>query len=84
MDKERQNLATRRQARRDRGSVAATNLPPTLSGRQTAMILGCSYWSLLEQVKRGDCPVAPLRLGRRYRWPTQLVFAAVGLVDDDQ
>jgi hypothetical protein len=57
-------------------------LPPTLNGRQTALIFGCSYWSLLEQVKRGDCPVEPLRLGRNLRWPTTRVLAAVGIERD--
>lgn len=61
------------------GRLVAESLPPTLDGRATAELFGCSYWSLLEQVKRGDCPVMPLRLGKRYRWPTALVLEAVGL-----
>lgn len=52
---------------------------PTLDGHQTAELLGCSYWSLLEQVKRGDCPVVPLRLGRKYRWPTAAVLRLLGI-----
>ena len=46
------------------------NLPTVLDGRVTAELFGCSYWSLLEQVKAGTCPVAPLRLGRKLMWPT--------------
>ena len=59
------------------GEVA--DLPTTLDGRQTAELLGCSYWSLLQQVKAGTCPVAPLRLGRALRWPTRAVLKALHL-----
>ena len=55
------------------------HLPPTLDGHQTAEILGCSYWMLLELVKAGRAPVEPLRLGRRLRWPTIAVLAVVGI-----
>lgn len=58
------------------------DLPPTLDGRTTAQIWGCSYWSLLDQVKAGTCPVKPLRLGRKLRWPTTLVLRAVGVSAD--
>ncbi len=55
------------------------DLPPTLDGHRTAEILGCSYWSLLEQVKAGVCPVEPIRLGRNLRWPTATVLRTIGL-----
>jgi len=55
------------------------DLPPTLDGHQTAEILGCSYWSLLEQAKAGTCPVKPLHLGRNLRWPTVAVLRVVGI-----
>ena len=55
------------------------DLPPTLDGRQVAELFGCSYWSLLEQVKDGACPVAPLRLGRKLRWPTAQVLRVLGV-----
>jgi hypothetical protein len=58
------------------------DLPPTLDGRQVAEILGCSYWSLLEQVKFGRCPVEPLRLGRNLRWPTVAVLRVIGIDSD--
>lgn len=54
-------------------------LPPTLDAQQVAGILGCSVWCLYETVKRGECPVAPLHLGRKLRWPTAAVLHAVGL-----
>ena len=59
------------------------NLPPTLDGRQTAELLGCSYWSLLQQVKAGTCPVEPLRLGRCLRWPTSAVLKVLHLDSAD-
>jgi hypothetical protein len=55
------------------------NDEPTIDGHRTAEIFGCSYWSLLEQVKAETAPVMPLRLGRKYRWPTSAVLRAVGL-----
>ena len=58
------------------------DLPPTLDGHQTAEIFGCSYWSLLEQVKTGTSPVEPIRLGRNLRWATVAVLRVVG-VDAD-
>ncbi len=54
------------------------DLPPTLDGHQAAAILGCSYWCLLEMVKVGTSPVAPLHLGRHLRWATIPVLRAVG------
>lgn len=55
------------------------DLPPTLDAEQTAEIFGCSKWSLYELVKRNECPVEPLHLGRKLRWPTAAVLRAVGL-----
>lgn len=55
------------------------SLPTTLDGHQVAEVFGVSYWGLLELVKRGDAPVAPLRLGRKLRWSTVAVLAAVGI-----
>lgn len=54
-------------------------LPPTLDGHQVAEMLGCSYWSLLEQVKAGKAPVEPIHLGRNLRWPTVAVLRVVGI-----
>src|ERR1035437_8846882 len=44
-----------------------------------ADMLGCSYWSLLEQVKSGTCPVMPIALGHKYRWPTASVLRLLGV-----
>ena len=59
------------------------DLPPTLDGHQAAEILGCSYWTLLELRKRGECPVEPLKLGRVLRWPTLKVLETVGVTAED-
>lgn len=58
------------------------SLPTILDGHKTAELLGCSYWHLLELVKRGDAPVEPLRLGRRLVWPTARVLEVLGLDRD--
>ncbi len=56
-----------------------TELPPTLDGRQTAELFGCSYWSILDQAKAGTCPVQPLKLGRKLRWSTVAVLRVLGV-----
>jgi predicted DNA-binding transcriptional regulator AlpA len=56
-----------------------SDLPPTLDGRQVAELLGCSYWALLEMVKRDEAPVPPIRLGHRLRWATAPVLRLLGL-----
>ena len=55
------------------------DLAPTLSGHEAAELLGVHYETLLAAVHAGTCPVQPLRLGRRLRWPTAPVLKAVGL-----
>lgn len=55
------------------------SLPPTLDGHQVADLFGCSYWGLLDLVKSGSCPVEPLRLGRKLRWPTAEVLRVLGV-----
>jgi predicted DNA-binding transcriptional regulator AlpA len=62
------------------GSVA--DLPPTLDAHQFAEIVGCSAWTVYELVKRGECPVKPLRLGRALRFPTLKVLEAIGISPD--
>lgn len=38
---------------------------PTLRASELASLLGVSEWAIYESVKRGDCPVEPIRVGRR-------------------
>jgi predicted DNA-binding transcriptional regulator AlpA len=37
--------------------------------RETARALGCAEWTLYETVRRGTCPVEPVRLGRKLVFP---------------
>jgi hypothetical protein len=55
------------------------SLPPTLDGHQTAEILGCSYWTLLEMEKAGTSPVPALHLGRCLVWGTVAVLRTIGI-----
>lgn len=59
-------------------------LPATLGAEQTAELWGCSTWALYAMAKTQSCPVAPLRLGRKLRWPTALVLKSVGIDPDPQ
>lgn len=61
------------------GDVRDLPTTTTLRAEQVAELLGCSTWSLYEQVKAGTCPVEPIRLGRRLVWPTAKVLALLGL-----
>jgi predicted DNA-binding transcriptional regulator AlpA len=60
------------------------DLPSTLGAPQVADIWGCSEWAVYAMVKANSCPVAPLRLGRKLRWPTLPVLRSVGLDLSDQ
>ncbi len=37
----------------------------TYQAHELAELLGLSTWAIYESVKNGDCPVAPIRVGRR-------------------
>lgn len=54
-------------------------LPPTLSTREAAEVLGVGVDHLWSLARSGESPVAPLRLGKRLRWPTVAVLRAVGV-----
>lgn len=56
-----------------------SELPSVLDGRQLAEILDVSYWSVLEMVKAGTCPVEPIRVGRLIRFSTAAVLRALGV-----
>lgn len=53
----------------------------TLTTEELAAVLGVSAWSLYEAARRGDPPVAPIRVGRRLVWPRAAVEALVGPVE---
>lgn len=56
-----------------------TQLAPTLSTEEAAEIFGVGVDHLWHLARSGTAPVEPLRLGRKLRWPTRLVLAAVGI-----
>lgn len=55
------------------------DLPATLTTAEAAELLGVSVDHLWELARSGEAPVAPLRLGRIYRWPTPRLLALLGL-----
>jgi predicted DNA-binding transcriptional regulator AlpA len=55
-------------------STSATYTAEELAGR-----LGVSSWAVYESVRRGDCPVEPIRVGRRLVWPRAVVDRLLGL-----
>ena len=57
----------------------AQDMPPTLDAETVAGLFGQGTDSLYDQVRAGTCPVTPLKLGRRYRWPTVKILEALGV-----
>jgi excisionase family DNA binding protein len=55
------------------------DLPPTLTTAEAADLLGVSVDHLWALARAGEAPVAPLRLGRSYRWPTARLLDLLGL-----
>jgi predicted DNA-binding transcriptional regulator AlpA len=53
-----------------------------MNAEQVSEAWGCSAWTVYGMVTAGTCPVEPLRLGRKLRWPTALVLASIGLQFD--
>jgi predicted DNA-binding transcriptional regulator AlpA len=53
----------------------------TMKAETVAALWQISTWGLYSSVRRGDCPVSPIRVGTRVlRWPTIAVLASVGIV----
>ena len=46
---------------------------------QLADLLGVSEWALYQSVRRGDCPVPPIKVGRRLVWSRAAVDRLLGL-----
>lgn len=59
--------------------VAGRRYRATMSTAEVAELFGCSPERLQSERGQGTLPVEPLQLGRRLRWPTVLVAAALGL-----
>jgi len=54
---------------------------PTLGADEVAALLGVSPWLVYQQARAGECPIAPIRVGRRLRWPTVAVLGVLGLAN---
>lgn len=52
--------------------------PRTLRAEELADLLGVSAWAIYEAVRRGDCPVEPIRVGRRVVFARAAVDALLG------
>ena len=53
--------------------------PATYRAEQVAQHLGVSIWAVYESVRRGDCPVSPIKIGRRLVWSKAAVDRLLGL-----
>jgi len=51
----------------------------TFNASELAEILGVSTWTIYEAVRRGDCPIPPIRVGRRLLWPRSRVEELLGI-----
>jgi hypothetical protein len=47
--------------------------------RTAAALLGVGYESLLDAVAAGAPPLAPIKVGRIYRWPTRPLLQLLGV-----
>ena len=56
--------------------------PETLDAEELAARLGVSTWTVYESARRGDCPVRPIKVGRRLVWPKAQVDRLLGLHDE--
>ena len=56
--------------------------PATYTAEEFAAKLGVSTWAIYEAARRGDCPVLPIRLGRRLVWSCTRVNRLLGLDPD--
>ncbi len=57
-------------------------LPVVLTSDEAASLLGVSTDHLWSMARDGTAPVAPLRLGRSYRWPTAPLLTLLGLTQN--
>jgi excisionase family DNA binding protein len=54
-------------------------LPATYTLSELAALLGISYTSAHEMAQRDALPVAPIRVGRQYRFPRTAVHKLLGI-----
>ncbi len=53
--------------------------PATYTAEQFFGLLGVSTWAGYESVRRGDCPIEPIRVGRRLVWAKAKVDGVLGI-----
>ncbi|MDH3731306.1 MAG: helix-turn-helix domain-containing protein [Acidimicrobiia bacterium] len=56
---------------------------PTMSTNEAAELLNCTPEVLQRDRGKGTLPVEPLQLGRRLRWPSMRIAAALGIESID-
>jgi predicted DNA-binding transcriptional regulator AlpA len=54
----------------------------TLTAVELAEALSVSQWTVYESVRRGDCPIPPIRIGRRLVWSRHAVEVLLGPLDE--
>lgn len=54
------------------------DLPPTLSTREFAYLIGVSTDHIWKTNREGQMPFPPLKLGRALRWPTAKLLEWLG------
>jgi excisionase family DNA binding protein len=52
--------------------------PETVTAEELAERLGTSPWSIYQAVRRGECPVPPIRVGRRIVFAKTFVDQLLG------
>ena len=53
------------------------------NAEEAAALFGVSEWAWYQSARRGDCPVMPIRVGRRLLWPKAAVDRLLGLDGGD-
>jgi len=57
-------------------------MPRTMTAKELAAALGVSEWAIYQSTRDGDCPVPPIRVGRRLVWSRAAVDALLGVTDE--
>lgn len=57
--------------------------PATYTADEVAALLGVSTWAIYQSVRRDECPLTPIRIGRRLVWPRSQVDAVLGTSQPD-
>jgi predicted site-specific integrase-resolvase len=55
--------------------------PATISAQEFADLLGVAVWTLYKSVREGNCPIPPIRVGRRLVWSYSRVADLLALDD---